>query len=105
MDTKDVTLQLTKLAGDIRYQINISENGKNKKLREAATEELIELRRTAEMVYRQNNILEITHPHLKPDQHSEWFSGMGIGKGLLHDINMAVFQLKETNSQNENNEQ
>lgn len=105
MDTKNVKLQLTKLADDIRYQISISKNGKNKKLRNEATEELIELSRTAEKVYRQYNILEITHPHLKPNQHSEWYSGMGIGKGLLHDINMAVLTLKDTDNQSKNNEQ
>ncbi|MBF6643895.1 MULTISPECIES: hypothetical protein [Chryseobacterium] len=100
MNTEKVVFQLTKLAEDIRYNISESKSGKNKKLREDATEELIQLSRSVEQIYRKNNILEITHPHLKPEQYSEWYSGMGIGKGLLHDINMAVLKLKETDNKN-----
>lgn len=98
MDSKDLILKLSELNDDIRYQKNIAKNGKNKKERNDATDELIHLNKMAENLFKQNKILELTHPHLKPEQHSEWYSGMGIGNGLMHDISTAILKLKEVDS-------
>lgn len=87
-------LELTTLVGQIRYENNRAEKGTKKDKSEAA-KELLHLSTMAKHIFKQNNILKIVHPHIPEENYDLWYAEMGMGRGLIHDIDIAILKLKE----------
>jgi len=95
MKNQEIIETLTKVANDIAYELNKSSNGKSLKVQREAKESLVDLGELAKDLFKQHNILKITHPHIKEENYKGWYDEMGVGSGLLHDIKMAILHLKD----------
>lgn len=87
-------LELTKLVGELRYENNRVEKG-TKKEKSEAQKELVHLSTMAQHIFKQNNILKIVHPHISEENYGQWYADMGMGRGLIHDIDIVILKLKE----------
>lgn len=93
MEKQELINKLQNLKDEISYQVRIVDNGKKSEVINAQ-EELKRLTDQAIILYKENNILDFTHPNRNKDQDFLWYKDL-YGKGGVHDINFAIIKLKD----------
>ncbi|MGV2450154.1 UNVERIFIED_CONTAM: hypothetical protein POZ17_09830 [Ralstonia mannitolilytica] len=93
METEELIKKLERLAELTEYYVIQEKYGKNKTIKQEATDELTNLQQETTDLFKEYNILEMIHPGRDEDFAEQWFPAMHR-RGLINDVNTAVIHLK-----------